>query len=111
MTIFHIATLDDWEQAERDGRYEAPSLVEEGFIHCSDRHQVTEVANRLFRARRDLVLLTIDEQRLVGEVRREDLVGGGELYPHVYGPIELEAVVEVREMTPTVDGGFEQVAE
>ena len=55
--IFHIATRDAWDEAARAGSYRADTLETEGFIHCSEAHQVAEVANIRFRGREDLVLL------------------------------------------------------
>ena len=104
--IFHITSAADWQQAQVDGAYAADSLGREGFIHCSDRHQVIEVANRLFRGRRDLLLLTIDRRRLVPDVRYENLEGGSELYPHVYGAIALDAVIEAVRLLPAADGTY-----
>ena len=104
--IFHITPAADWDEAKRRGAYAADSLSSEGFIHCSDRHQVIEVANRLFRGRRDLLLLTIDRERLSPDVRYENLEGGSELYPHVYGAIAVDAVVDVAVLTPGEGGRY-----
>ena len=78
----------------------------EGFIHCSDAHQVVWVANQRFRDRQDLVLLEIDPARLTVEVRYENLEGGEQLFPHVYGPIPVVAVVQVMPFRPGADGTF-----
>ena len=104
--ILHIATRADWEQARSQGYYEGPTLATEGFIHASRRSQVVEVADRLFRGRDDLVLLVIDEERLSAEVRPENLEGGSELYPHVYGRVECDAVASVLPFDPGPDGRF-----
>jgi len=109
--ILHIASQADWEDAERRGSYDGPTLAIEGFIHASRRSQVVEVANRWFRGRQDLVLLVIDEDRLSAEVRPENLEGGEELYPHIYGPVECEAVVEVLSFDPSEVGRFSPPAE
>lgn len=89
--ILHLATRGDWEA--RTDVYRAPSLDEEGFIHCSTQSQLAGVAGRHFRGRTDLVLLTIDPEQLEDRVVYEDLEGLGEDYPHVYGPIPVTAVV------------------
>jgi uncharacterized protein (DUF952 family) len=104
--IVHIASRDAWEGARARGAYTADSLATEGFIHCSDPHQYLWVANQRFRGRHDLVLLQIDPTRLGVEVRYENLEGGREQFPHVYGPIPLEAVVSVAPLTPRHDGTF-----
>ncbi len=100
MLIFHITTEDAWAGARARGVYDADSLATEGFIHCSDPHQVMWVAGQRFRGRTDLLLLQIDPARLQVEIRYENLEGGQELFPHVYGSIPLEAVVDVTKFHP-----------
>lgn len=100
MPIFHITSEEAWANAQARGVYDADSLAAEGFIHCSDLHQVTWVAARRFCGRADLVLLHIDPRRLQAEVRYENLEGGQELFPHVYGSIPLEAVFDVTKCCP-----------
>jgi uncharacterized protein (DUF952 family) len=105
--MFHITTRDAWEDAKAAGRYTADSLLTEGFIHCSEAGQVTWVANTRFTGRTDLVLLHIDEAAVGAEVRRENLEGGKQLFPHVYGPLPVRAVMDVTPMTPLPDGTFD----
>lgn len=99
MRIFHIATLADYEQARLSGAYRTStlgrSLDDEGFIHASRQDQVATVFARVYSSVREpLVLLTIDTTRLSCEVREEQV--GDDTYPHVYGPIDITAVVEAR---------------
>ncbi len=96
--IFHIATDADWRRALETGTYTTSTvgrtLAEEGFIHTSRRDQVQGVFDRYYRGLGEhLVLLTIDPARLDAEVRVEPV--GDDTYPHVYGPIDRRAVVEV----------------
>ena len=104
--ILHIAQVDDWETALQSGYYEGPTLASEGFIHASTPAQAIAVANRLFRGRQDLILLVIDEQRLTAEIRPENLEGGSEPYPHIYGPMECDAVESVLPFEPEPNGTF-----
>ncbi len=104
--ILHIAAAAAWDEAVRRGVYSADSLAAEGFIHCSDARQLVAVANRLFRGRTDLVLLRVDASKLDAPVRYENLEGGTELFPHVYGPLPTSAVVEAVPFLPDGDGGF-----
>ena len=104
--ILHITTRESWEEAAKAGAYTAKSLQTQGFIHGSTAEQVIDVANFLFRGQRGLVLLCIDESRLKAEVRYENLEGGLKLFPHVYGPIETDSVVEVLDFPPEADGTF-----
>lgn len=97
-TLYHLALAADWAAASVAGRYTAStrgrSLDEEGFIHCSFAHQVVATADRFYGDTDDVVLLHIDPDRLASPVVVEDLTGAGEAFPHVYGPIELGAVVD-----------------
>lgn len=103
--VFHIATRAAWEAAGAAGKYRGDTLATEGFIHCSTQEQVVRVANALFPGRQDLVLLAIDAARVTAEVRYED-GGGGEEFPHLYGPLNLDAVVGVFDFQPGADGRF-----
>ena len=104
--IYHLAEESHWEQARRDGAYtrstRGRSLVEEGFIHASSAEQ-WPVVRRLFfgDVTEPLVLLHVDESRLGSPVVQE--VGNpqtGETFPHVYGPIEIDAVVDTTLLRP-----------
>jgi uncharacterized protein (DUF952 family) len=98
--IFHITARHEWAAAQGAGEYAADSLRAEGFIHCSREHQYRWVAATRFRGRDDLVLLHIDPARIPAEIRYENLEGGTELFPHVYGPIPADAVVDVTPLRP-----------
>jgi uncharacterized protein (DUF952 family) len=103
--IYHIAAGADWEAARAAGAYTADSLASEGFIHCSTAAQVAGTAQRFFAGRQDLVLLEIDPARLTAELRYEE-GEPGVLFPHIYGPLDLAAVVAARPFAPGPDGGF-----
>jgi uncharacterized protein (DUF952 family) len=105
--ILHIASREDWEKAKAQGSYRTDSLIDEGFIHCSKRDQVIEVANTFFRGQEGLVLLSIDRSRVAAEIRHENLEGGEERFPHIYGALNLDAVIEVIEFEPGEDGRFQ----
>lgn len=111
--IMHIAGRTDWEAAQRAGEYRAASLAVQGFIHLSKPEQVIRVANALYRGRRDLVLLSIDPARLRAELRYEppdhpadDQPPSGEVFPHLYGPLNLDAVIRAAAFAPGPDGLF-----
>jgi uncharacterized protein (DUF952 family) len=96
--IFHITTRKEWEAAQASGMYAAPSLKNEGFIHCSKREQVLDTADNYFRGHQDLVLLCIMPEKLQADLKYENPSGKHSsndfgLFPHVYGPINPEAVV------------------
>jgi uncharacterized protein (DUF952 family) len=103
--ILHICTAADWAAAQTAGRYTAESLTTEGFIHCSTLEQIARTANRFYAGRTGLLLLRIEPDRLTSEVRWEP--SDGELFPHIYGPIEVAAVAGVHEFAPGEDGTFQ----
>jgi glutathione S-transferase len=108
--IFHIAEAAEWNEALAGGEYRQSTLGytldQAGFIHCSRRDQVETVANAVYRERSDLVLLLIDRDKVQAEIRDENLEGGSELFPHIYGPLNLDAVTSVLPFPPGVDGRF-----
>jgi uncharacterized protein (DUF952 family) len=105
--LFHITTAREAEEARPARTYIPRQFGEEGFIHCSYRHQLCEVANRRFAGRVDLVLLEIDRTRLTCPVVEENLEGGAELFPHVYGPLPMTAVVRIHQFSCGTDGRFD----
>ena len=111
MNIYHITSRKAWIDATRNGAYTAPSLQTEGFIHCSTAAQVLPVARGFFAGQTGLVLLAIDPRRLESEVKWEsaappDGVAEGVTFPHIYGPIALDAVVQVLDFEPNARGEF-----
>ena len=95
MIIYHITTKADWESAEVIGFYEATSLVDEGFIHCSHAHQVDGVLERYYAGKGNLVKLVIDADKLNQRLQHDFSPAMNESFPHVYGRINLDAVCEV----------------
>jgi uncharacterized protein (DUF952 family) len=103
--LFHITSIREAETARELGTYQPQAFTREGFVH-SYRSQVLSVANRLFRGQADLVLLEIDPTRLACHVVDENLTGGAELFPHVYGAIPMSAVVRVHPFPCAPNGVF-----
>ena len=108
--IYHLTSRGDWERAREAGEYRVSTLgltlEEVGFIHCSTASQVAGVANRFYRGQTDLVLLTIDQGRVRPEVRYEAALDSDEAFPHVYGPLNVDAVVGAAPLEPGPDGAF-----
>jgi uncharacterized protein (DUF952 family) len=101
----HVALRTEWEEAIRSGTYRRStrglSLDEVGFVHCARPEQVEGVLARFYRSEtRPLVLLGIDPRRLEAPVVDEPDPDTGEVFPHVYGPIPVSAVVEIVPITP-----------
>jgi uncharacterized protein (DUF952 family) len=105
-TIFHITTAAEADAAARSGSYAPPAFAAEGFIHCSYPRQVCAVAGRLFAGRPDLVLLEIDRAQLTCKIVDENLEGGVERFPHVYGRLPVRAIVAVHPFRCGADGRF-----
>jgi uncharacterized protein (DUF952 family) len=93
--LFHLTTREAWERAMATSEYVAASLEKEGFIHLSTDAQWPGVRARFYSTTPNLVLLVIDPSRLRHEVRYE--LADGDRYPHLYGTLDVAAVVEVRE--------------
>jgi uncharacterized protein (DUF952 family) len=100
--IYHITSRTAWEHAQQAGAYRAESLTAQGFIHCSTLEQVPRVAQAVFRGQQGLVLLCIDIDKLTAELRYEPPDPNipaqhysGELFPHLYGTLNIDAVVRV----------------
>ena len=91
--IYHVVTQTDWLFALENGYYEAASLASEGFIHTSKKNQVKGVLERYYKNQTDLILLHIDEKKLIPELRYETASSVAELFPHIYGKLNLEAVI------------------
>ncbi len=104
--LHHITTDEAWQVAKAAGVYRTESLETEGFIHCSLPAQVIDVADARYRGQDDLVLLVIDEARVDPEIRYEDCYKTGQDFPHIYGPLNLEAVVDVVRFPPGAEGAF-----
>lgn len=104
--IYHILPKTDWNQAETTGVYKPASLPAEGFIHCSKVDQVVAVANRYYAGQKDLLMICIASDQVKAEIRYENLLGGEELFPHIYGALNLDAVVGISILAPDENGRF-----
>jgi uncharacterized protein (DUF952 family) len=103
--ILHATSRIAWIEGADAGVFTAPSLELEGFIHCSTPAQLERVA-LAFPPLDELVLLCVDETRLSAELRYESSHEDGPQFPHVYGPIDLDAVVDVVDFPPDADGRY-----
>jgi uncharacterized protein (DUF952 family) len=101
--IFHIADRDRWLAAQADGQYTASTLdrelADEGFIHLSTAAQLQGVLQRFYVGVPNLVLLHVDEALLTAPLRYEVVADVPEPFPHLYGPLNTDAVIQVDEMT------------
>jgi uncharacterized protein (DUF952 family) len=110
--IYHITTAGEWERALEDGQYamstRGRTLAEEGFIHASTADQVAPVANTFYRGANvpGLVVLVIDVDRVEPDVRYEQVPGFSQPFPHIYGPLNTDAVVATPRLEPAPDGDY-----
>lgn len=112
--IFHITPRADWEAAKTKGEYAADSLRLEGFIHCSTLAQILPVAEKYYKGQSGLLLLMIEPTLLSSTLKWEAPSGGtpppgvpeGDQFPHIYGPINLDAVVNVLDFISDANGDW-----
>jgi uncharacterized protein (DUF952 family) len=102
--IFKIAPRSLWREAEANGRFEgAPVDLADGFIHFSTAAQLRETAAKHFRGQDDLLLVAVDGEKL-GDALKYEPSRGGDLFPHLYGPLSLDAVISVSALPLGDDG-------
>ncbi|HSV66767.1 MAG TPA: DUF952 domain-containing protein [Mycobacteriales bacterium] len=108
--IYHIARAADWSQAQGEGEYRTSTrgrtLEHQGFIHASTADQVAPVANTVYAGDRGLLVLVIDESRVVPRIVYEPVPGWDSHFPHIYGPLNVDAVVETLLLEPDASGLF-----
>ena len=112
--IFHITSRIAWNEAQQSGDYRAESLATEGFIHCSTISQVLPVAENFYKSQSRLVLLVIEPVLLSSPLKWEAPSGGspppgvpkGDPFPHIYGPINLDAVIKIVDLEKNEDDEF-----
>ena len=111
--IYHITSKQALAEAQAKGEYTASSLQSEGFIHCSTEKQVLAVANAFYRGQKGLVLLKLDENRIKSQVKWEapaappaDGISESDLFPHIYGAINLDAIISTIDFEPDSPTGL-----
>jgi release factor glutamine methyltransferase len=100
--LIHLCQGKEWQDAQELGIFKNKSLEHEGFIHCSQPHQILQVVNRFYQKIPELVLLWIDPEKITSDIRWE--AADSALFPHIYGPINLDAVFSVTDIQPDDDG-------
>ena len=102
--IFHVVTWDNWQKTVQtagpggQGFYEADSLALEGFIHTSKAEQVQGVLERYYAGQSNLLLLHIDETKLTAPLKYELAPSVNEYFPHIYGPLNIDAVIQTERL-------------
>lgn len=119
MIIFHLTTSETWKQAKSNKEYKCDSLETEGFIHCSTQSQILTIANTFYRQYEQLILLEINPNKLLAEVKWEEPIHPKsnvdhkidelEKFPHIYGVINLDAVEKVSYLCKNKDDLFQDI--
>jgi uncharacterized protein (DUF952 family) len=92
--IYHVTTQKEWEQAKMNGEYKPAGFDTEGFIHCSIERQVPGVLDRFYKGQTGLIKLKIEKAKLQRPLLFELATDLDELFPHIYGALNLDSVVE-----------------
>jgi len=104
--LLHIVDREIWEWARTAGEYSPASLRKEGFIHCSTKSNYIDTAHRYYKGQSNLLLLCIDAGLVTKEIKYEKAPHSEERFPHIYGPLNLDAVIDVIEFPCDTDGNF-----
>lgn len=104
--ILHITTRDKWQEAIQIGIYLDSSLESEGFIHCSTPDQILRSANEYYHGQSSLLLLCISSDKVKAPIVYEDSYNKGEQYPHIYGSLNLDAIIQAVDFPTNTDGSF-----
>ncbi|MEP7074621.1 MAG: DUF952 domain-containing protein [Acidobacteriota bacterium] len=94
MLVYHVVLPEYWIEMDTERDYVAASLAVEGFIHCSYSGQLDDVLKRYYSNADEVLILTIDTDKLSSRLVEEPSTNN-EIYPHIYGPVNREAIVEV----------------
>jgi uncharacterized protein (DUF952 family) len=104
--LFHITTQEQWKEFQKGGSYIPESLEEHGFIHCSSGSQLEDTANRLFDDKDEILLLVIDASMIRDDVKYEKDPESGEKFPHIYGAISVNAIIDKLSVKAEKNGTF-----
>lgn len=96
--IYHITTKEEWAEARKIGHYDSDTLATEGFIHCSTEPQVASVLERYYNGKTNLIKLKIEKSKVERPLVFELAGSINEVFPHIHGALNLDAVIEVTEI-------------
>lgn len=96
--IYHVTTRQQWAEALEKGQYDSDTLATEGFIHCSTEPQVAGVLERYYQGQTGLLKLKIEKSKVARALVFELAGSINEVFPHIHGALNLDAVVEVIEL-------------
>ncbi len=102
--IYLLSSEQEYNQALKQGFLIRDSIELEGFIHASPREQLTRVANKYYKDTIKPLILVVDTSKVSVEVKWEPAAGS--LYPHIYGPLNADAIIETQEISLNENGEF-----
>ncbi|WDE13143.1 DUF952 domain-containing protein [Thalassomonas haliotis] len=103
--IYLLSSKAEYQQAQHNGELTRDSLAEEGFIHASPKHQLSRIANKYHTTTIEPLVMVVDKSRITNEVKWEPATGG--LYPHIYGPLNMDAVIRTVPIALSASGNFD----
>jgi len=104
--IYHIAHKKEWIESKKIGTYKTDSLINEGFIHCSPLGKIEETGKKFFKDHNGLLILCIDEKKVISNIIWEDLYHTDLKFPHIYGKLNVDAVLQVVDFEVKEKGKF-----
>lgn len=107
MLIYKIMSRSEWEAFNKDGVFKGSEVdLKDGFIHFSTKEQTAETANKHFSSQNGLVLVAVDD-KVLGEALTYEPSRGGQLFPHLYAPLALDAIDSSTSFNPADNGVFQ----
>ncbi|WDE04073.1 DUF952 domain-containing protein [Thalassomonas viridans] len=103
--IYLLSSKEEYQQAQQNGQLVRDSLAEEGFIHGAPKHQLTRIANKYYTQTPEPLVMVVDKSLVTNEIKWEPATGG--LYPHIYGPLNMNAVVRTVPVALSETGCFD----
>lgn len=103
--IYLLSSENEYQAAQASGVLSRDSLQSEGFIHASPKSQLNRVANKFYKKTQKPLLLTVDKSKVQPDIQWEPAIGG--LYPHIYGPLNIDAVIKAKSITLNASGEFD----
>jgi uncharacterized protein (DUF952 family) len=95
--ILHVCSTEEWDHHKNNLYYQPAAFAKEGFIHCCYENQLAGVMQRYFKGRLSLLLLFLDESKIIAEIRFEK-GPAQQIFPHVHGVINKDAIVKIERL-------------
>lgn len=94
-TIYKLILSDEWKLAKKEGTYKGSALDQtDGYMHCSTIDQIQGTLEKFFANQTDVLLLSIDTEKIKQHLKWEKSPRSGRIFPHIYGPLPINAVIK-----------------